>query len=59
MKEFTDKFIYIYGFLREYLAFQTDTASVLHEAIEYIKFLHDQVNVSITFAFSENTFFVA
>ncbi|KAL1336086.1 hypothetical protein HN51_030487 [Arachis hypogaea] len=24
---------------------KTDTASVLHEAIEYIKFLHDQVNV--------------
>ena len=24
---------------------QTDTASVLHEAIEYIKFLHDQVSV--------------
>lgn len=24
---------------------QTDTASVLHEAIEYIKFLHEQVNV--------------
>ncbi|XP_019168601.1 PREDICTED: transcription factor bHLH112-like [Ipomoea nil] len=27
---------------------KTDTASVLHEAIEYIKFLHDQVNVLIT-----------
>lgn len=26
--------------------FQTDTASVLSEAIEYIKFLHEQVNVS-------------
>lgn len=26
---------------------QTDTASVLSEAIEYIKFLHDQVAVSI------------
>lgn len=25
---------------------QTDTASVLHETIEYIKFLHDQVGVS-------------
>ncbi|CAN1855198.1 Transcription factor bHLH112 [Linum perenne] len=25
---------------------KTDTASVLHEAIEYIKFLHDQVGVS-------------
>lgn len=25
---------------------QTDTASVLSEAIEYIKFLHDQINVS-------------
>ncbi|KAG8365422.1 hypothetical protein BUALT_Bualt18G0103300 [Buddleja alternifolia] len=25
--------------------FKTDTASVLHEAIEYIKFLHDQVSV--------------
>jgi hypothetical protein len=25
--------------------FQTDTASVLHEAIEYIKFLHDQATV--------------
>lgn len=25
---------------------QTDTASVLSEAIEYIKFLHEQVNVS-------------
>ncbi|MFS8026009.1 putative transcription factor bHLH family [Helianthus anomalus] len=24
---------------------KTDTASVLHEAIEYIKLLHDQVNV--------------
>ncbi|XP_030457050.1 transcription factor bHLH112-like isoform X1 [Syzygium oleosum] len=24
---------------------KTDTASVLHEAVEYIKFLHDQVNV--------------
>ena len=30
------------------LNFQTDTASVLHEAIEYIKFLHDQVNVCFT-----------
>nr|GMC89885.1 transcription factor bHLH112-like [Ipomoea batatas] len=28
---------------------KTDTASVLHEAIEYIKFLHDQVNVCSTF----------
>ncbi|CAJ1936272.1 unnamed protein product [Sphenostylis stenocarpa] len=27
---------------------KTDTASVLHEAIEYIKFLHDQVNVLST-----------
>ncbi|MED6131497.1 hypothetical protein PIB30_010250 [Stylosanthes scabra] len=27
---------------------KTDTASVLHEAIEYIKFLHDQVNVLTT-----------
>lgn len=27
-------------------AAQTDTASVLHETIEYIKFLHDQVGVS-------------
>ena len=26
---------------------QTDTASVLHETIEYIKFLHDQVGVSV------------
>ncbi|KAG8385673.1 hypothetical protein BUALT_Bualt03G0069600 [Buddleja alternifolia] len=26
--------------------FKTDTASVLHEAIEYIKFLHDQVSVA-------------
>jgi len=25
---------------------QTDTASVLSEAIEYIKFLHEQVSVS-------------
>jgi len=25
---------------------QTDTASVLHETIEYIKFLHEQVGVS-------------
>ena len=25
---------------------QTDTASVLSEAIEYIKFLHEQVTVS-------------
>jgi hypothetical protein len=25
---------------------QTDTASVLHETIEYIKFLHNQVGVS-------------
>lgn len=28
------------------ITFQTDTASVLHEAIEYIKFLHDQIRVS-------------
>ncbi|KAL0305858.1 UNVERIFIED_CONTAM: Transcription factor [Sesamum radiatum] len=28
--------------------FKTDTASVLHEAIEYIKFLHDQVSVLST-----------
>lgn len=27
---------------------KTDTASVLHEAIEYIKFLHDQVNLLST-----------
>lgn len=27
---------------------QTDTASVLHETIEYIKFLHDQVRVSLS-----------
>ena len=27
-------------------AAQTDTASVLHETIEYIKFLHEQVGVS-------------
>ncbi|XP_038691873.1 transcription factor bHLH112-like isoform X2 [Tripterygium wilfordii] len=27
---------------------KTDTASVLHEAIDYIKFLHDQVNVLST-----------
>uniref|UniRef100_A0A0V0GTI8 Putative ovule protein n=1 Tax=Solanum chacoense TaxID=4108 RepID=A0A0V0GTI8_SOLCH len=27
---------------------KTDTASVLSEAIEYIKFLHDQVNVLST-----------
>lgn len=27
---------------------KTDTASVLHEAIEYIKFLHDQVRLLIT-----------
>lgn len=27
---------------------KTDTASVLHEAIEYIKFLHDQVNALCT-----------
>ncbi|KAJ6835632.1 transcription factor bHLH112-like isoform X1 [Iris pallida] len=27
---------------------KTDTASVLHEAIEYIKFLHDQVNMLST-----------
>ncbi|KAL9452667.1 hypothetical protein AB3S75_008455 [Citrus x aurantiifolia] len=27
---------------------KTDTASVLHEAIDYIKFLHDQVNVLTT-----------
>ena len=26
---------------------QTDTASVLSEAIEYIKFLHEQVTVSL------------
>lgn len=26
---------------------QTDTASVLHEAVEYIKYLHDQVNVYV------------
>lgn len=30
-----------------FLFVQTDTASVLSEAIEYIKFLHDQVNVSL------------
>jgi len=28
------------------IVFQTDTASVLSEAIEYIKFLHEQVSVS-------------
>jgi hypothetical protein len=28
------------------LSCQTDTASVLSEAIEYIKFLHEQVTVS-------------
>jgi hypothetical protein len=28
------------------LSCQTDTASVLSEAIEYIKFLHEQVKVS-------------
>ena len=28
------------------LCHQTDTASVLSEAIEYIKFLHEQVSVS-------------
>lgn len=29
-----------------YMLCQTDTASVLSEAIEYIKFLHEQVTVS-------------
>lgn len=28
---------------------QTDTASVLSDAIEYIKFLHDQISVSTTY----------
>lgn len=32
--------------LNHVLLCQTDTASVLSEAIEYIKFLHEQVNVS-------------
>jgi hypothetical protein len=32
--------------MRTCCAAQTDTASVLHETIEYIKFLHDQVGVS-------------
>ncbi|KAK8330665.1 hypothetical protein V6Z12_A10G020900 [Gossypium hirsutum] len=32
-----------------FLPSKTDTASVLHEAIEYIKFLHDQVNVCSSF----------
>jgi hypothetical protein len=39
---FTD---FIYKFLFAMLT-QTDTASVLSEAIEYIKFLHEQVTVS-------------
>jgi hypothetical protein len=34
-------------FLVVFLYLKTDTASVLHEATEYIKFLHDQVAVSI------------
>lgn len=34
-------------FIQLFLYLKTDTASVLHEAIEYIKFLHDQVAVSI------------
>ncbi|KAL5839758.1 hypothetical protein ACOSQ4_012366 [Xanthoceras sorbifolium] len=34
---------------------KTDTASVLHEAIEYIKFLHDQVSVLSTPYMKEGT----
>lgn len=34
--------------------YQTDTASVLHEAIEYIKFLHDQVSVSRSMLYIHN-----
>jgi len=33
---------------------QTDTASVLHETIEYIKFLHDQVGVSARVEYHES-----
>jgi hypothetical protein len=36
---------FIFKFLFAMLS-QTDTASVLSEAIEYIKFLHEQVTVS-------------
>ncbi|KAL1331774.1 transcription factor bHLH112 isoform X2 [Arachis ipaensis] len=32
---------------------KTDTASVLHEAIEYIKFLHDQVSVCFEYSIYE------
>jgi len=35
----------VYFFVYLWVKLQTDTASVLQEAIEYIKFLHDQVTV--------------
>jgi flagellar biosynthesis regulator FlbT len=40
-----DVYIYLY-LLNHVILCQTDTASVLSEAIEYIKFLHEQVSVS-------------
>lgn len=38
--------VLFYIIITNFWPFQTDTASVLSEAIEYIKFLHEQVNVS-------------
>ena len=43
---FYSNFMKAYDCFLYYYYMQTDTASVLSEAIEYIKFLHEQVSVS-------------